>query len=242
MGIKSISLAISALVLSANVNAVSILLSESSYFGTGVDVLGRLEGLGHSVTVSNASNWGAAFDYSIYDVVAFEYESSNPLDITNFIDAVDSNQVGAVFFRGYGAESTANALGLTNSTNLNYQSPATLNVLDNSHYITSGLNLGDNSLGYTYMSYTSNPGSNTTTLGTGSAGASLVVHNSRRAVLTPFYGHSLNFDNETQIGLDITQRSIEWAAGVSAVPVPAAVWLFGSGLIGLIGVARRKKT
>ena len=25
-----------------------------------------------------------------------------------------------------------------------------------------------------------------------------------------------------------------------AVPVPAAVWLFGSGLIGLVGVARRK--
>jgi hypothetical protein len=28
---------------------------------------------------------------------------------------------------------------------------------------------------------------------------------------------------------------------VTLVPVPAAVWLFGSGLIGLIGVARRKK-
>ena len=28
---------------------------------------------------------------------------------------------------------------------------------------------------------------------------------------------------------------------VSAVPIPAAVWLFGSGLIGLVGVARRKK-
>lgn len=28
---------------------------------------------------------------------------------------------------------------------------------------------------------------------------------------------------------------------VSAVPVPAAVWLFGSGLIGLAGIARRKK-
>ncbi len=27
---------------------------------------------------------------------------------------------------------------------------------------------------------------------------------------------------------------------VSAVPVPAAVWLFGSGLIGLVGIARRK--
>ena len=28
---------------------------------------------------------------------------------------------------------------------------------------------------------------------------------------------------------------------IAAVPVPAAVWLFGSGLLGLVGVARRKK-
>lgn len=28
---------------------------------------------------------------------------------------------------------------------------------------------------------------------------------------------------------------------VEAIPVPAAVWLFGSGLIGLIGIARRRK-
>jgi len=27
----------------------------------------------------------------------------------------------------------------------------------------------------------------------------------------------------------------------SAVPVPAAVWLFGSGLVGLLGLARRKR-
>ena len=30
-------------------------------------------------------------------------------------------------------------------------------------------------------------------------------------------------------------------AEFSAVPVPAAVWLFGSGLLGLIGIARRRK-
>jgi hypothetical protein len=29
--------------------------------------------------------------------------------------------------------------------------------------------------------------------------------------------------------------------GLSPVPVPAVVWLFGSGLLGLIGVARRRK-
>ncbi len=28
---------------------------------------------------------------------------------------------------------------------------------------------------------------------------------------------------------------------VPAVPIPAAIWLFGSGLIGLIGIARLKK-
>lgn len=33
-----------------------------------------------------------------------------------------------------------------------------------------------------------------------------------------------------------------YAIEVSPVPIPAAVWLFSSGLIGLIGVARRKKT
>ena len=34
-----------------------------------------------------------------------------------------------------------------------------------------------------------------------------------------------------------------WAVrlGTSAVPLPAALWLFGSGLLGLIGIARRKK-
>ena len=34
------------------------------------------------------------------------------------------------------------------------------------------------------------------------------------------------------------QEGSDW---VGAVPVPAAVWLFGSGLLGLVGVARRKR-
>lgn len=35
-----------------------------------------------------------------------------------------------------------------------------------------------------------------------------------------------------------SQEGSDW---VGAVPVPAAVWLFGSGLIGLVGVARRRR-
>ena len=33
----------------------------------------------------------------------------------------------------------------------------------------------------------------------------------------------------------------DYSFTVTTVPVPAAVWLFGSGLLGLIGIARRKK-
>jgi hypothetical protein len=51
--------------------------------------------------------------------------------------------------------------------------------------------------------------------------------------------------------IGLTPGSYEWTWGsganvdsftlnVGAVPVPAAVWLFGSGLLGLVGVARRK--
>jgi hypothetical protein len=47
----------------------------------------------------------------------------------------------------------------------------------------------------------------------------------------PFAGFNANFD--------ITAIHIN--AVTSEVPVPAAVWLFGSGLIGLIGVAKRKR-
>jgi hypothetical protein len=50
-------------------------------------------------------------------------------------------------------------------------------------------------------------------------------------VAGPFPGFNANFDIQT----------IHVDSVVSGVPVPAAVWLFGSGLVGLVGVARRKK-
>lgn len=47
----------------------------------------------------------------------------------------------------------------------------------------------------------------------------------------PFPGFNANFDIRT-----MTLTGVE----VTTIPVPAAVWLFGSGLLGLVGVARRK--
>lgn len=49
-------------------------------------------------------------------------------------------------------------------------------------------------------------------------------------------GATWSFSGDTPTSYSMTITS----TGIPAVPVPAAVWLFGSGLIGLAGVARRK--
>ena len=40
---------------------------------------------------------------------------------------------------------------------------------------------------------------------------------------------------------DMTSGGVAYLLTPQAVPVPPALWLFGSGLIGLVGIARRKK-
>lgn len=53
-----------------------------------------------------------------------------------------------------------------------------------------------------------------------------------------------NYGDCMQNGFGIGRTYYAWAVphgDIGVVPIPAAVWLFGSGLIGLIGVARRKK-
>jgi hypothetical protein len=53
----------------------------------------------------------------------------------------------------------------------------------------------------------------------------------------PFPGNQPSFIGTTNDDVPISGGS----TGTNAVPVPAAVWLMGSGLLGLVGVARRRK-
>jgi hypothetical protein len=48
-------------------------------------------------------------------------------------------------------------------------------------------------------------------------------------------------DNYTTDELSFSISGTFDSGAQSAVPLPATVWLFGSGLLGLIGMARRKK-
>lgn len=53
-----------------------------------------------------------------------------------------------------------------------------------------------------------------------------------------FAGNTLTLTSATSSRPD----QLRVITAVSTVPVPAAVWLFGSGLLGLIGMARRKRS
>ena len=57
-----------------------------------------------------------------------------------------------------------------------------------------------------------------------------------------FNNHSITFDLLGPLSFTSSGTVKEWKIDINstAVPVPAAVWLFGSGLLGLIGFARRK--
>ena len=44
------------------------------------------------------------------------------------------------------------------------------------------------------------------------------------------------------LGSSVFAIDLEQVVPPAEVPVPASVWLFGSGLLGLVGIARRKKT
>ena len=62
--------------------------------------------------------------------------------------------------------------------------------------------------------------------------------------LNSSYAWLFGFNDGSQLDFVKGGNLFAWAVrsgDVSAVPIPAAVWLFGSGLIGLLGVARRRR-
>ena len=68
----------------------------------------------------------------------------------------------------------------------------------------------------------------------GGANANTCTGTSLPMATAPFPGQQPGFNGTTDTDFPVS-------GGTSVIPVPAAVWLFGSGLIGLVGVARRRR-
>lgn len=54
--------------------------------------------------------------------------------------------------------------------------------------------------------------------------------------------YDFTFDNIFQQGSWGVNMTVEVASGMSPVPIPAAIWLFATALIGLVGFSKRRKT
>jgi hypothetical protein len=120
-------------------------------------------------------------------------------------------------------------INLTNDTNTSWNN---LTIEYNNHDPSEQVNLGLNVLGSgtstpTIDAILTNPN---TGLPTGLA-LSFLPPESDWVGVEGFADRNMMFDPFQPYSITIS---------TSAVPVPAAVWLFGSGLIGLIGIARRK--
>jgi hypothetical protein len=67
--------------------------------------------------------------------------------------------------------------------------------------------------------------------------------NETMALQTAWHGFDSSYEAPFLIGTDVEHSHYgSYLVRTSDVPIPAAVWLFGSGLIGLTGIARRKKS
>lgn len=75
----------------------------------------------------------------------------------------------------------------------------------------------------------------------GTAALTCSTANCDGGTYTATYAAVVPNDGTTNFGNVNYTLNLQGTITPSAVPVPAAVWLFGSGLLGLVGVARRRK-
>ncbi len=117
-------------------------------------------------------------------------------------------------------------LGATSIVNLNTQNSGVDTIL--SLYDNSGTLLGQNDQ--------CPPFGDTSCLSFPSLSAGMYL-----AGVTDWVGNDAPFQNlwELTVNSGVGDGQVNLNIEVSAVPVPAAVWLFGSALIGFVGIARR---
>ena len=210
MGIKSISLAVTTLVLSTNLNATLIGVNDSnlSFLGASED--------GFNITLDTSTNlewldWSLTLSRSYNDV--FAQTQGGDLDGWRYATAAEFESLAL------SAGIPASFIDLTPIDFITHPSFEVLNTF-----------LGSGSVDNESIAISSLPGSTGHHELGGFSSGQLTFDVPGGPPIS--VGEFLDFDVNSRVGSALVR--------VSAVPIPAAAWLFGSGIIGLVGMARRK--
>lgn len=204
-------------------------VSQSAAIGASIRDVGTL-------SINNAGGTEGAITYYGMNASTNLYEdASQSVLYGSFYNYIDGGTDGAGTYNGTSHSETEFLFTLDGDYDFNYEA----NIIDfyNGGYDPSFYaelwNLDSNQQVFyaeVFGSYGDYSGINSTgALGAGNYRFNIVAHT---------YADSVSFgENFAAVNASTSLHLTE----VSAVPVPAAVWLFGSGLIGLVGFARRKK-
>ncbi len=173
----------------------------------------ELIAMGHSVTIENPTNLTGAYDYSPYDAIIFMFDSLEPSGMPEILNLNTNNQLGIIAMRGENIIASAD-LGTAVFWSLD-----NFTIEDNSHYITQPFPLGGLDLGFSYKSELTAINSGNTILGSVLGGnGSLVVNDTYRKVICPYYGHPVGmpWNSDAEILMD---RIIAWVSSNMALGV-----------------------
>ncbi len=150
-----------------------------------VSAQAELDAMGHTTTLVPSASLIDSYDYSPYDAIIFMYNSLEPPGMTAIITENEACNLGIIAMRG---ENIINTCGLGSSMTW---SSTSFTIENNTHYISSPFALGVLDLGYTYNSNCIVGLGGTTILGSVSSGnGSLIVHDTYKRVVSPYYGHT----------------------------------------------------
>jgi T5SS/PEP-CTERM-associated repeat protein len=197
-------------------------ISAGTWSGTGtVQALGGIwNSANHTVTVSNAATGaaGAALTADLANTQRFL-----------FIDGSTGKSVGASF----NGTTTSSSLSMTASAISTSELSSLQSLVGTGNVVLSGWD-------FTTSGYTDgNPVYLSLFAASGHGLSDLTIWHYDGSVWGKYAASDLAYDN-IYASFTVTGFSGYAVSGTAPVPVPAALWLLGSGVIGLVGIRRRK--
>ena len=169
-------------------------------------------------------------------VGCFSFSTGNSIQITSGTALGFSGGISGIF--GVGAITTGGILETANVSGT-----GSLNIFDGSQTLTADLIWIDiASLNVAGVLNTLGSANLTNVVYAGVNGDLLALSNAGAGTNTATFQFTSPTSLTNLFTTATATTSTSFSGSITPVPVPAAVWLFGSGLLGLVGIARRKKT